>query len=72
MSKKPKFSDELRRAIKTAPVSRYRIAVDSGISQAVLSRFLKGQVGLSMETVDLLCDYLGLKLVSEKKLEKKG
>mgnify|MGYP001811999713 CR=1 FL=1 len=70
MSKKPKFSDELRRAIKTAPVSRYRIAVDTGVSQAVLSRFLKGRVGLSMETVDLLCDYLGLKLVPEKKPEK--
>ena len=72
MSKKPKFSDELRRAIKTAPVSRYRIAVDTGVSQAVLSRFLKGQVGLSMETVDLLCEYLALKLVAEKKPNKKG
>ena len=72
MSKKPKFSEQLRQAIETAPVTRYRIAVDTGISEAVLSRFVNSKVGLSMETVDLLCDYLGLKLVSEKKLEKKG
>ena len=72
MSKKPKFSEQLRRAIETAPVTRYRIAVDTGISEAVLSRFVNSKVGLSMETVDLVCDYLGLKLVPEKKREKKG
>ena len=72
MSKKPKFSEQLRRAIETAPVTRYRIAVDTGISEAVLSRFVNSKVGLSMETVDLLCDYLGLNLVSENKPEKKG
>jgi len=66
MSKKQKFSDQLRRAIQTAPVTRYRIAVDTGISEAVLSRFVNSKVGLSMETVDLLCDYLGLRLVPEK------
>ena len=72
MSKKPKFSEQLRRAIKTASVTRYRIAVDTGISEAVLSRFVNSKVGLSMETVDLLCGYLGLKLVPENKPEKKG
>ena len=72
MSKKPKFSGQLRRAIETAPVTRYRIAVDTGISEAVLSRFVNFEVGLSMETVDLLCDYLRLKLVPETKPEKKG
>ena len=72
MSKKPKFSEQLRRAIETAPVTRYRIAVETGISEAVLSRFVNSKVGLSMETVDALCDYLGLRLVPEKKPEKKG
>ncbi len=72
MSKTPKFSEQLRQAIETAPVTRYRIAVDTGINEAVLSRFVNSKVGLSMETVDLVCDYLGLKLVPEKKPERKG
>ncbi|OHB81709.1 MAG: hypothetical protein A2W31_09335 [Planctomycetes bacterium RBG_16_64_10] len=72
MSKTPKFSEQLRQAIETAPVTRYRIAVDTGISEAVLSRFVNSKVGLSMETVDLVCDYLGLRLVPEKKPERKG
>lgn len=72
MNKTPKFSEQLRQAIDTAPVTRYRIAADTGINEAVLSRFVNSKVGLSMETVDVLCDYLGLKLVAEKKPEKKG
>ena len=73
MSKKPKFSDQLRRAIETAPVSRYAIHKATGIDQAILSKFVRGErMGLSMETVDALCFYLGLKLVPETKPEKKG
>jgi transcriptional regulator with XRE-family HTH domain len=72
MSKRPKFSEQLRRAIEAAPVTRYRIAVDTGVSDAVLSRFVNSKVGLSLETVDLLCEYLDLKLVSESNREKKG
>jgi len=66
MSKRKPFSDQLREAIKLASVTRYRIAVDTGVSQAVLSRFMHYQVGLSMETVDTLVEYLGLQLVATK------
>jgi len=66
MSKRKAFSDQLREAIKLASVTRYRIAVDTGVSQAVLSRFMHYKVGLSMETVDVLVDYLGMQLVPEK------
>ena len=73
MSKRTKFSEQLRKAIEQAPVSRYAIHKATGIDQAVLSKFVRGErTGLSMETVDALCDYLGLKLVPEKKPEKKG
>ncbi len=72
MSKRVKFSERLRRAIEQAPVSRYAIHRATGIDQAVLSKFVRGErTGLSMETVDTLCGYLGLTLVSEKP-EKKG
>ena len=73
MSKRIPFSDQLRWAIEQAPVSRYAIHKATGIDQAVLSKFVRGErTGLSMETVDALCDYLNLKLVSENKPEKKG
>jgi transcriptional regulator with XRE-family HTH domain len=62
-------SDALRRAITGAPVSRYRIARDTGVEQSALSRFVKGRRSLDLTTVDLLADYLGLELV---KREDKG
>ena len=72
MSKRAKFSEQLRKAVEQAPVSRYAIHKATGIDQAVLSKFVRGErSGLSMETVDALCDYLGLRLVPEKP-EKKG
>jgi transcriptional regulator with XRE-family HTH domain len=54
--------DKLRQAVRQASVSRYRIAKDIGISQAILSRFVNNKQGLSMENIDALCSYLGLEL----------
>ena len=73
MSKRAKVSEQLRKAVEQASVSRYAIYKATGIDQAVLSKFVRGErLGLSMETVDALCDYLGLELVpAEKKPEKK-
>jgi predicted XRE-type DNA-binding protein len=72
MSKKAKVSEQLRMAVEQAPMSRYAISKATNIDQAVLSKFVRGErMGLSMKTVDILCDYLGLKLVPEKP-EKKG
>jgi hypothetical protein len=45
-------------------VSRYRIAADTKISQATLSRFMSGERGLTITAVDRLCDYLGLELTT--------
>jgi len=54
--------DALRREVKRAGVSRYRIAKDTGITQDILSRFVNGERGLSMENIDILCRYLELEL----------
>jgi DNA-binding Xre family transcriptional regulator len=73
MSKRVTVSEQLRRAVEQAPVSRYAISKGTGIDQAVLSKFVRGErKGLSMETVDALCDYLGLRLVPEKPKKKEG
>ena len=58
-------SKQLRRAIKaeTRHKTLYQIAKESGVAWAVLSRFLTGErPTLRSDTVDRLCDYLGLEL----------
>ncbi len=72
MSKKISFSDRLRLAIEESGISRYQINRDTGISQAILSRFVNGKAGLSTITIDLLYDYLDLELVSKTKPKRKS
>jgi hypothetical protein len=69
MAKKPnkRFSDEIRAAVETCGKTRYRISKETGIDAAVLCRFVQGQVGLSMDTLDTLAECLGLHVVSERK-----
>ncbi len=56
------FSEVLRRAILKSKLSRYEMWKETGIDQAVLSRFIHGKKGLSMESIDKLVDLLGLEL----------
>ncbi|HVS72238.1 MAG TPA: helix-turn-helix transcriptional regulator [Phycisphaerae bacterium] len=63
MAEKTKtISDQLRAAIIAAPVSRYRIAQETGVSEAALSRFVRGERGLDLTSVDRLAAYLELSL----------
>ena len=56
------FSDEIRAAVQDCGKTRYQIAKETGIDAAVLCRFVQGQVGLSMDTLDKLAANLGLRL----------
>jgi plasmid maintenance system antidote protein VapI len=56
------ISDQLRAAILSAPVTRYRMAKEAGVSEAVLSRFVNGETGLRMAIADRLAVYLKLEL----------
>jgi flagellin-specific chaperone FliS len=67
MAKNPLFGDQLRTAVLNAEETRYRISKATGISESILSRFVHGEAGLSMENVNRLCDYLCLKLVKANK-----
>jgi transcriptional regulator with XRE-family HTH domain len=62
MPKKTSISDQVRKAINAAGVTRYRIAQDTGVDEATLSRFVNGERGLSLPVLDKLADYLGLEL----------
>jgi len=72
MGKRISFSDQIRRAIESAPVTRYRIAQETEISEAQLCRFVQGDVGLSMGKLDRLADYLGLYVEIKQPRKLKG
>jgi hypothetical protein len=61
------LSVQIRAAIGAAGVTRYRIAKDTGISESMLSRFMSGSRGLSMEALDVLGEYLGLEIRTRAK-----
>jgi transcriptional regulator with XRE-family HTH domain len=71
MPKKP-LSDQIREAIQNAGVSRYRISKATGITEAALSRFLHGKSGISLDTLDILGEYLGLDITARKTPKRKG
>jgi hypothetical protein len=59
---KEKFSDQLRRAVRESEATRYQISKQTGISQAVLCRFVAGTAGMSLDSIDKLMDALGLEI----------
>ena len=64
------LSDTLREAIRHAPVSRYKIACETGVAESALSRFVSGERSLDLTSVDKLADYLGLELTVTKRQSK--
>ena len=67
-----KLSDQIRQAIEDSGLTRYRIAQDTGIDESTLSKFHNGQRGLSTDVLDRLGEYLGLRIVMDRKPNKKG
>jgi transcriptional regulator with XRE-family HTH domain len=61
------FSDQLRRAIRESGLTRYAIFVRTKIDQATLSKFMKGERGLSLSAIDKLMDELGLEIRPRKR-----
>ena len=63
--------EQIRDTIEGSGQTRYAIAKATGGSQSQLSRFMAGTVGLSVESAELLLDYLGYEIqVKNKKLRK--
>ena len=56
------MTEVLMAAIKESGVSRYRIAKDTGVTEATLCRFVQGETSLRLDKADLLAQYLGLEL----------
>ena len=65
--------ERIAKAIEKSGKTRYQIAQETGIDQAVLCRVVSGG-SCSTKTADILCKYLGLELVPKepKKKAKRG
>lgn len=66
MNKRPKISERLRAAILETPGTRRQIAFATGVAESVLSRFVRGEQGITIDTADLLADYFNLDLLPAK------
>lgn len=66
MATRKPLSKQLKDAILNADVSRYRIAQETGITEAALSRFVNGVAGLSLDSIDTIGEYLGLEITTRK------
>jgi plasmid maintenance system antidote protein VapI len=56
------FADVIRRAVRDSGRTPYAVAQAAGVPQAVLSRFLRGERGVTLDTAEKLCRALGLEL----------
>jgi len=61
------FSEKLRRAIADCGRSRYEISKETGIAESILSRFVHGERGLSLQSVDKLVGFLGMDVRHRKR-----
>jgi transcriptional regulator with XRE-family HTH domain len=67
-----RFSDQIRDAVDASGMSRYAICKSIGLNQGAMSRFMAGNSGLSMDTLDKLAELLGLSVVARPKRVKQG
>ena len=64
-SMKPKptaLTDQLRHFIEAGEMSRYELSKITGIDKAVLSKFVHGKCGLSMQSLDKIGEILNLQI----------
>lgn len=66
LAKRKLISEQLRDAILNADISRYRIAQETGLTEAGLSRFVNGVSGLSLDSIDKIGECLGLDIATPK------
>lgn len=52
----------IRKAIADDGRSLYRLALDSGVSKAILGRFVRGERDMTLDTAEKVCEALGLSL----------
>ena len=71
-AKRKPVSDQLRDEILNAEISRYRLAKETGLSEAALSRFVNGVCNLSLGSINKVSEVLGLEITKQKPKKRKG
>jgi plasmid maintenance system antidote protein VapI len=66
MGKQPDIEQQLRQAIETCGMSRYRLSKITGVSDGVLANFCTGKRSLTLTTAAKLAKALGLELRHSK------
>jgi transcriptional regulator with XRE-family HTH domain len=61
-----KFTDQLRQAVAESGKTLGEFARNTGIDKSALSRFVNGERGLSMESLDAIGEFLGLRIIADK------
>ena len=56
------FSDQLKKAIEEAELSRYRIAKNSGVAESTISQFMAGKRSMSLANIDAILEVLDLEI----------
>ena len=54
-------------AMEAEDISAYKISMETGLNQGLLSRFLRGKSPLSLRALTLVLDTLGYELTIRKK-----
>jgi transcriptional regulator with XRE-family HTH domain len=62
---KPTMTESLKTSIRESGLTRYRIAKDTGVDEAALMRFMRGETSIRLDKADRLAAYLGLRLVPD-------
>ena len=65
------LADSLRKAIENSGYSQAEIAVETGIDAGILSRFMRGERSLTLETAGKIAELLKLSLKPTKATKKK-
>lgn len=60
-----KLSESIREAIRKSPLTQAEISRQTGISEGQISGFLKGTRGLTLATLDSLCEFLGVQIITK-------
>jgi transcriptional regulator with XRE-family HTH domain len=66
-SERKSMTNVLKKAVRDSGLTRYRLAVDTGVPATSIMRFMRGETSLRLDKADLLADYLGLALVKKRK-----
>ena len=69
---KTDLAAQLRRAIRESGLTPYRVATDADVDRSIMTRFVNGDRGLTLDTASRICDVLNLELRPVRRGKRKG